>query len=239
MTRVCKKDGFSKPNGIIRNNCYAYSVGVLKLDGTPYKLQPGDLSTKKEFSLDTCTEVIKRTKEDLAVLGGEAIPFSGTCGKNRNKIALILAPGLDYHFLVHHMDVNFLITCDGETRQSIADKFKVSLTCVKKKPSYKKGTTVYVKGANCWSHKRGTAFPPSLMDSDGKIIKDPRTARFDYGVLNYTVFCAAFCVKKRDNMLAPVVKASKDGVLNVKKYDQRFVGMKKVIKSVKKQIKIP
>ena len=115
MTRVCKKDGFSKPNGIIRNNCYAYSVGVLKLDGTPYKLQPGDLSTKKEFSLDTCTEVIKRTKEDLAVLGGEAIPFSGTCGKNRNKIALILAPGLDYHFLVHHMDVNFLITCDGET----------------------------------------------------------------------------------------------------------------------------
>ncbi len=238
MTRVCKKDGFSKSKGIVRNNCYAYSVGVLKMNGVPYKLQPGDLSTKKDFSLHTCKEVVQRTKEDLKVLGGEVIPFSKDCGPTKNKIALILAPGLDYHFLVHHTDVNFLITCHGETRESIATKFKVPVGHVQAKSTYRKGTSVYVKNADCWSHKRGTAFPPSLMDSDGKIIKDPRKSRFDYGLLNYTVFCAAFCVKKRDNMLAPVVKSSKSGDLNIKKYDHRFVGMKRVIKTIKNNLPI-
>lgn len=238
MSRVCRKDGFSEPRGVVRNNCYSYSVGVLKLDGTPYKLQPGDLSTKKDFHLNTCDEVVQRTKEDLKVLGGKAIKFSERCGRNEVKIALILAPGVDYHFLVHHTDVVFLVTCHEESRESIAKKFGVPVGNVQKKKSYRKGTSVYVKNADCWSHKRGTAFAPTLMDSDGKIIKDPRTARFDYGVLNYTVFCSAFCVKKRDNMLAPVVKSSKTGSLKVKKYDQRFVGMKRVIRAVKKRMKI-
>jgi hypothetical protein len=238
MPRVCRKDGFSEPRGIIRANCYAYSIGVMKLDGTPYKLQPGDLSTKKPFHLETCDEVVQRTKEDLKVLGGKAIKFSEKCGKNQVKIALILAPGVDYHFLVHHTDVVFLVTCHGESRESIAKKFQVPVENVQKKKSYRKGSSVYVKNADCWSQKRGTAFPPSLMDSDGKIIKDPRKARFNYGYLNYTVFCAAFCVKKRDNMLAPVVRSSKSGKLKVKKYDHRFVGMKRVIRAVKKRMKI-
>jgi len=236
--RVCVKNGFSKPRGVISNNCYAYSIGLLRQDGTPFKLQPGDLSTGEPFELDTCHEVVKRTEEDLKVLGGRAIKFSQGCKKNENKIVLILAPGLDYHFLVHHQDVKFLITCDGETRKSIAEKFKVNERCVKKQKSYKKGTSVYVKNADCFSHKRGIAFPPSLMDSNGKIIKDPRTATFDYGDLNYTVFCTAFCVKQRDDMTAPIIKSSPNGDLNVQKYDRRYTGMKKIIQTIKKVMKI-
>src|SRR5210317_211619 len=138
MARVCKREGFQTKRGIVRNNCYAYSVGVLKLDGDPYKLQPGDLSTGKSFELDTCDEVVERTKEDLKVLKGRAIKFSEKCGRNENKIALILAPGMDYHFLVFHNDVNFLVTCNDETRDSIAKRFDVDIACVEKKKSYKK-----------------------------------------------------------------------------------------------------
>jgi len=236
MARVCKREGFQTKRGIVRNNCYAYSVGVLKLDGDPYKLQPGDLSTGKSFELDTCDEVVERTKEDLKVLKGRAIKFSEKCGRNENKIALILAPGMDYHFLVFHNDVNFLVTCHDETRDSIAKRFDVDIACVQKKKSYKKGSSVMVRGAKCWSHKRGTAFPPTLQDSTGSIIKDPRNATFDYGVLNYTVFCSAFCVKQRDDMKAPIVRSTTNGELNVKKYDRRYTGLKSVIKAVKKRI---
>lgn len=117
-------------------------------------------------------------------------------------------------------------------RQEIRGRYRVR----GEKESYKKGSSVMVRGAKCWSHKRGTAFPPTLQDSTGSIIKDPRTAKFDYGVLNYTVFCTAFCVKQRDDMKAPIFRTTTNGELNVKKYDRRYTGLKSVIKAVKKRI---
>ena len=236
--RVCRKNVFSDKQGVIRNNCYAWSIGAASANGPSYKLQPGDLSTRKPFRLSKCGDVIERTKEDLGVIGGYVSPFQSVCKKNHYKIALILAPGMDYHFLVHHKDVVFKITCSGETRTSIAKKFNVPVKCVEKAASYKRGDSVYIKNADCWSHKRGTAYPVSLMDSNGKIIKDPRKATFDYGMLNYTIFCATFCVKRRPDMNATVVKSDNAGNLRVHAYDAQPMGIKKVINRLKKRMGI-
>lgn len=237
--RVCRKNVFSVPKGVIRNNCYAYAIQAARWDGPSYKLQPGDLSTRKSFSVMDCESITERTKEDLRKIGGHVTPFGKACAKGFYKIALILSPGRDYHFLVHHRDVVFKVTCDKQTRASIAKKFKVPVTCVEKLPSYKKGTSVYVKNADCWSHKRGTAFPVTLMDSNGKIIKDPRKATFNYGWLNYYVFCTAFCVKKRPDMKASIIKDDSDGNMVVHQYDAFTPsGIRRVISSLKRQLKI-
>ena len=237
--RVCRRNVFSMKKGIHRNNCYAYAVHAARWNGPSYKLQPGDLSSQKEFDLLDCDSLVERTKEDLAAIGGYATPFGTPCRRGYYKIALILAPGVDYHFLVHHKDVVFKVTCNNQTRQSIAKKFKVPVSCVEKLESYKKGTSVYVKNADCWSHKRGTAFPVTLMDSKGKIIKDPRKATFDYRWLNYIVFCTTFCVKKRKDMKASLVRNDDDGNVIVQEYDVATPqGIRRIISSLKKRLGI-
>jgi hypothetical protein len=213
--RVCRKDVYSSRRGVPRNNCWAYAVlNVTTRGPSNYKLQPGELSGKSGTIWDlSCRTLAERTKADLAQIGGGPVPFDEPCAKGHYKIALIIAPGIDYHYLVHHQDVIFKVNCDRQTRASIAKKFKVPLSNVELLSSYRKGTSVFVKDASCWSHKRGTAFPPTLMDSRGKIIKDPRKSVFDYGALNYTVFCSTFCVKNRKVNTATIVE--RDGDMNV------------------------
>jgi hypothetical protein len=240
-SRLCVKNVYSTPRGIVRSNCYAYSIGHYDRQGDPYKLQPGDLSTKKEFHLHDCSEVVARTREDLARYGGYPIKFNRPCKDGLIKIALILAPEVDYHFLVYHDDVRYLVVCDGETRKSIADRFKINIRNVEKLDSYSKGTSVYVKNAKCWSHKRGAAYPPSLMDSNFKIIKDPRSATFDYGELNYTVFCAAFCARslnKTTGKNIPTVVTDDQGRLNVRKNTVSASSVRRVANSVKKNLNL-
>lgn len=235
--RVCRRNVFSVPKGISRNNCYAYAIHAARWKGPSYKLQPGDLSTPTIPGYLDCQTLISRTQKDLNVIGGYKTPYDSKCRRGYYKIALILSPSRDYHFLVHHKDVVFRVTCDRETRASIAKKFKVAVACVEKLSSYAKGTSVYVKNADCWSHKRGTAFPVSLMDAKGKIIKDPRKANFDYGWLNYHVFCATFCVKKRPDMRACTVKNDRNGNMFVNEYDVASEGgIKRIISSLKKRM---
>lgn len=184
----------------------------------------------------TCDSIVERVKDDLKLLGGSVTPFGKPCKKGHYKIALILAPGVDYHFLVYHKDVVFQVTQKNQTRASIAKKFGVPVGYVQKKASYGLGQSVFIKNAKCWSHKRGTAFPVTLLDSKGKIIKDPRTATFDYGWLNYTVFCTSFCVKKRADMDATIVE-TKDGDVNVIQYDAVTPrGIGKIIRLLKQKM---
>jgi len=193
---VCKRNVFSRPEGIPRSNCYAYALQLGRGDGPYYKLQPGDLSTKKSFGLTSCAGVRQRTLDDLAFVGGYEEKVHVTCKRGYYKIALILSPEMDYHYLLLHKDIVYVAE-RGDTRASIAKKFSVPVSNVEQKATYATGTSVYVKGANVWSHKRGAAYAPTLVDSANKIIKDPRKATFDYGVLNYSTFCTTFCVKKR------------------------------------------
>jgi len=237
MVRVCKKDGFSSKAGVVRNNCYAWALGPVALAtrGNAYKLQPGDLSTKKPFDLRSCKNVVRRVKEDLAVVGGNIVSFRGKCTATQYKIALVLAPGTDYHFLVHHKDVKYQVTTTGETRHSIAAQFGVSVNKVELKTRYVPGTSVFIKDANCWSHKRGTAYAPTLLDSNRKIIKDPRRAKLDYPGLNYTVFCATFCVPSRDTAArCATVKNTKRRGLCVSAQDEDYKLIRKKIEKVRR-----
>lgn len=196
---VCKYNVFSMKRGIPRNNCYAYALQIGSRDGPyNYKLQPGDLSSKKYFGLSSCKDVRDRVMDDLRVIGGYRLKsLSEPCKKDHYLIALILSKNMDYHFLLFHKDIRYIAE-KGETRKSIADKFKVPLASVQLKTRYTPGSTVYIKNARVFSHKRGTAFPPTLLDSDGKIIKDPRRSKFNYGLLDYQTFCTFFCVRRRD-----------------------------------------
>ena len=237
MGRVCKKDGFSSRAGIGRNNCYAWALGEVALmtSGDSYKLQPGDLSTQKPFDLKSCKEVVQRVREDLAVVGGNLVSFKQPCKATQYKIALVLAPGVDYHFLVHHKDVKYQVTSNGETRSSIAKQFGVNVRNVERKDRYGVGTKVFVKGANCWSHKRGTAYAPTLMDSEGKVIKDPRRAKLDYGELNYRVFCATFCIPSRDKATCSTVKNTARRGLCVANLDDDYKKIRQKLAKIRRR----
>jgi len=202
---TCKYNVFSTQRGIRNNNCTAYAYQLARRDGTYFKLQPGDLSTKKPFHVMSCKEVVERVKEDLKVLGGFPTRLTTPCQKNMYKIALVLSPGRDYHFLLQHKDV-YYVTEPKDTRASIAKKFQVPLSKVQTKKSYAAGTSVLIKDAGVWSHKRGIAHPPTLLDANKQLIKNPKRANFNYGELNYSVFCGVFCVAKNKGTSASVVK---------------------------------
>jgi hypothetical protein len=206
---TCKYNVFSTQRGIRNNNCTAYAYQLARRDGTYFKLQPGDLSTRKPFHVLSCKEVVERVKEDLKVLGGFPTRLTTPCQKNMYKIALVLSPGRDYHFLLQHKDV-YYVTEPGDTRASIAKKFQVPLTKVQNKKSYAAGTSVLIKDAGVWSHKRGIAHPPTLLDAKKQLIKNPKRANFNYGELNYSVFCGVFCVAKNKGTSASVVKNNRN-----------------------------
>jgi len=129
---------------------------------------------------------------------------------------MILSPDRDYHFLLFHNDIRYKATTgQDETVSSVAKLFRVP----KKNVSRLRERSFLVRNARVWSHKRGTAEAPTLFDSKNKIIKDPRTATFDYGWLNYDTFCSFFCVKRRDRGPS-VVRNSKDGVIVVERMNK-------------------
>jgi hypothetical protein len=46
-----------------------------------------------------------------------------------------------------------------------------------------------------WAHKQGFGAGPVIVDASGKTIANPRRADRNYGMLNYSKFCSAYCVK--------------------------------------------
>ena len=55
-----------------------------------------------------------------------------------------------------------------------------------------------------WSHKPGGT-EVSVVDADGKLITDPKTANRDYGDNNYYKFCSYYCVPFNDKMYTDVI----------------------------------
>jgi hypothetical protein len=189
---------YGTPAGIVSGNCYPYSVQhALKRN---YKLQPGDLSKSPgNFNLSTCHPAKQRVIDDFVANGnGYETTACGTCCTGYAKIALLLSKDNDFHFLRQNGDIVYTVE-HGETRTSIAKKFRVPVSSI---VAYPKNATksmkcVRVISANVWSHKRGLAFPPEIYDAKGNIIFDPRRANFDYGDLNYNKICSFFCVKQK------------------------------------------
>lgn len=46
-----------------------------------------------------------------------------------------------------------------------------------------------------WAHKQGFGAGPVIVDASGKTIANPKRADRNYGILNYSKFCSAYCVK--------------------------------------------
>ena len=46
-----------------------------------------------------------------------------------------------------------------------------------------------------WAHKQGFGAGPVIVDASGKTIANPRRADRNYGTLNYSRFCSAYCVR--------------------------------------------
>lgn len=178
-----------------RNNCYAYAIQHLSKGGTPYKLQPGDLSGLKntDFSLTTCHPAHARVLRDLvASKRGYQVHPDVPCTSGYGKIALMLSPSTDFHLLRLNKDVVYPLE-RGETARRVATRFRVPLKNVEPMARGR----VRVKDAWVYSHKRGLAYPPTLYDAKGKLITDPRTADLNYGDLNYSRYCSSYCVKQK------------------------------------------
>lgn len=201
---TCTKAPFGTTRGTISANCYQYAIQHMAMEKY-HKLQPGNLSGHAgiDFPLTTCHPAKQRVIEDIVArkLGYEA-KLDAPCVKGYAKIVLQLAKNNDFHFLRQNGDVLYPVE-SSETRETIAKKFRVPIEQVVlktgsiPKTTFKNGQVIRIIGANVWSGKRGTAFPPSLYDARGKIIFDPRTANFNYGDLNYNKICSAFCIKQK------------------------------------------
>jgi hypothetical protein len=190
---------YGTPSGITSANCYAYAVQhALKNN---FKLQPGNLSKRPgDFDLATCHPAKQRVIDDFVERGtGYETTACGTCGPGYSKICLLLSKDNDFHFLRQNGDVIYRMGAT-ETREGVAKKFRVPRANVVPYPrtgSVAPGKCVRVIAANVWSHKRGLAFGPELVDARGNIIVDPRYADFDYGDLNYDRICSFFCVRQK------------------------------------------
>lgn len=196
---TCTKAPYGTKRGTISANCFQYAIQHASM--VPYrKLQPGNLSGNEgvNFNLSTCHPAKKRVMEDLvATKRGYETTMDTPCAKGFAKIVLMLSKNNDFHFARQNGDIVYLVE-PGETRASIAKKFRVPMAKVLvPKTPLRPGAKVRILDANVWSHKRGTAYPPTLYDAKGKIIFDPRKSNFDYGDLNYDRICSAFCIKQK------------------------------------------
>jgi hypothetical protein len=187
--------------GIGNNNCYAYAVG----DYEQMRLQksvPGERAGIRNLShtYTHCKGLPQRVVADnpKKVYIAKA---DEKCKQKHYKVMMFVAPGNtrnyfrqgDFHFYKQHGTVEYKVK-KGDTYDAIAKFFKVSVLRVKRAGKLIPGKLLKFK-ANVFSHKRGWATGPLLIDAKGKSIQDPRTASRNYPGLNYKKYCSSFCVK--------------------------------------------
>jgi hypothetical protein len=187
--------------GVGNNNCYAYAVG----DYEKMRLQksiPGERAGIRNLShtYTNCKGLPQRVIADnpKKVYSAKA---TEKCKRDHFKVMMFVAPGNqrnyfrqgDFHFYKQHGAVEYKVK-KGNTYENIAKFFKVPVSRVKKAGKLIPGKLLKFK-ANVFSHKRGWATGPLLVDAKGKSIQDPRSASRDYPGLNYKKYCSSFCVK--------------------------------------------
>lgn len=183
------------------NNCYAYAMSDLKRF-RPQKSVPGNRSGKTYsagYRFLTCGNLGDLVTSDNPKNVYKTNPKS-PCQRGFYKIMMFVAPTNsvgdsegDFHFYKQHGKVEYIIRA-ADTYTSIAKFFGVSPTTVKKYAGELKPGKKIKFPVNLWSHKMGWATGPLLVDSKGKVIKDPRKAAKDYSY-NYSKYCNSFCVR--------------------------------------------
>jgi hypothetical protein len=197
---------YGTKRGIAMHNCYAYSRGHYDIPKSckngvnsclsyGKKLQPGELAgNSSDFSLATCKPLQERILGDIPSDVYSVKDASTACKKGYYKIMAFLAPHRDYHFYTQHSRI-IIRARKGDTLASIAKWFGVPRSRVALLfPSHRNPTTTplrkgdFVKvTGNMWSHKRGTATGPLLIDSCKKPIGNPLTSFREFGSgLNYS-----------------------------------------------------
>jgi len=195
--------------GIGNNNCYAYAIG----DYEAYRWQksiPGDRSGLSGLyhSYTHCRDLPRRVISDnpRKVFKVDA---KKRCPPGYFKMMLFVSPGRptnyirqgDFHFYKQHGVVEYKVK-KGDTIRSVANFFRIPESRIKRAGPFKVGKRIIFK-SNLWSHKRGWATGPLLVDAKGKMIRDPRKASRNYTSLNYQTYCSSFCVKNRGIKVGP------------------------------------
>ncbi|MDB4865451.1 LysM peptidoglycan-binding domain-containing protein [Euryarchaeota archaeon] len=187
---------------INNNNCYAYAVN----DYEGYRMSksiPGERAgLNLKHSYTHCKGLPDRVIADnpKKVYKCKA---DDKCKPSYYKIMMFVAPGNkhnyfrqgDFHFYKQHGVVEYKVKT-GDTYEKIANFFKIPISRVKNSGKIVPGKRLVFK-ANVFSHKRGWATGPLLIDAKGKVITDPRKANRSYPGLNYKKYCSSFCVKNR------------------------------------------
>jgi len=184
----------SRGGGSNSNNCYAYAMHDWE-SYRAHKAQPGNRSGMSNRSIEyrNCKKVHRRVMSDNPKKV-RPTQLSRKCPRGYYKVALVIAPGRDFHWYKQHSMVYYRVKA-GDTKVSLARFFKVPASRFKEFV-LTPGKMIRFK-ANVWSHKRGWGGKPLLVDAEGKAILNPRTAARDYGGgLNYSKFCGSYCVKR-------------------------------------------
>lgn len=202
---------FGSPVGVSNNNCYAAAIEYYRNAGDE-KLQPGDIAraagmsmagADRNTNLSSCSDLTRKILMDAKVIGSDmtAIRPDQRCPAGHKKIMAVIAPGRDFHFYSYHRDLIYEVRTP-RTADDLAKEFGVPLRYIDVPGDgsgsgiIPAGTRVYIRKAKVWSHKQGfSPDGPILKDACGKIIKDPRNACRNYGDLDYSKDCSAFCLR--------------------------------------------
>lgn len=186
----------------IANNCYAYAFHDMR-SWRPQKSVPGDRTKKGPLfsSYTTCKGIAKKILKDNPGRVYIARPTQ-KCKKGYYKVMMVVAPkdrygnpGGDFHFYKQHGIIKYKLR-KGDTAENLAKFFDVPLGRIKYALARKSKTGIITFKCNLFSHKMGWATGPLLVDSCGKIIKDPRKACRKY-TLDYSKYCNSFCVSNK------------------------------------------
>lgn len=179
------------------NNCYGYAIDRYRNSGSN-KLQPGNVSKSPgELNLGSCAALRLRSMADLKGRAYE-VDADKPCRAGHYKIMAFLSKDNDYHWYKQHKDALVRLSHKMRDLAALSRVLGVAPRQLQSpSPNPKPGDLVLVRNAGVWSHKQGLATGPLLRDACGKVITDPRRACKNYGRLNYTDYCGAFCVKKR------------------------------------------
>ena len=188
------------------NNCYAYAMGdfrKFRFEKSIPGVAAGLGYPKGDFKTcgDLAARVIKDNKGKV-----KKIKANRKCPPGYYKIMMFISSPTkktmgDFHFYKQHSVIRYVVK-NGDTIASVAKFFDVPRSRIRsalKKKKMSPNTPLLFK-ANVWSHKRGWGTGALLKDNCNKTIKDPRKACKNYGSLNYTKLCSAFCVKGDGNL---------------------------------------
>ena len=195
----------------IANNCYAYAFHDMR-SWRPRKSVPGDKTKNGPLNSDytTCKGIAKKILKDNPKKVYISRP-SSKCKNGYYKVMMVVAPtsrnggpGGDFHFYKQHGVIKYKLR-KGDTADNLAKFFDVPKRRIQiamgKNPRLGK---IIIFKCNLFSHKMGWATGPLLVDSCGKIIKDPRKACRKYG-LNYSKYCNSFCVSSNKGVKVGVI----------------------------------